>query len=110
MDPTRPIPQFTRIPFAYGTTDSELYTLYIDGVPHHLKPDAKVFNNISLVLNPAATSLFTLDQNSILDIRFNFEDADYPHTNITGIHHYDYNVTNVTLPALKTGVLEVAIW
>nr|WP_303716300.1 hypothetical protein [Methanoculleus marisnigri] len=109
-DPTRPIPQFTRIPFAYGTTDSELYTLYIDGNPKNLTPGVEVDENISLVLKPAATSLFTLDQNSILDIRFNFEDADYPHTNITDIHHYDYNMTNVTRPDLKAGVLEVAIW
>jgi hypothetical protein len=110
-DPTRPIPQFTKIPFSYSTVDPNLYTLHIDGTPtlHSLSPGVPVESNISLVLKPAATSRFTLDQNSILDIRFNFEDADYPHTNITGIHNYDYNVTNVTLPALKTGVLEVAI-
>lgn len=111
MDPTRPIPQFTRIPFSYSTTDSNLYTLHIDGNPnpYSLRPGGgvEVFNNISLVLKPAATSLFTLDQNSILDIRFNFEDTP-SRTNITGIHHYDY--TNVTIPALKTGVLEVAVW
>jgi len=114
MDPTRPIPQFTRIPFAYGTIDSELYTLHIDGNqnPYSLRPDGgvKISENITLVLKPAATSLFTLDQNSILEIRFNFKDDDYPHTNITGIHHYDYNPTNVTRPDLKPGVLEVAIW
>jgi hypothetical protein len=111
MDPTRPIPQFTRIPFAYGTTNSELYTLTIDGNPYDLEPDAKVFDNdnITLVLKPAATSFFTLDQNSILDIRFNFDD-DPPRTNITGTHHYDYNATNVTIPDLQPGVLEVAIW
>ncbi|WP_292364982.1 MULTISPECIES: hypothetical protein [unclassified Methanoculleus] len=111
MDPTRPIPQFTKIPFSYGTVDSNLYTLHIDGTPtlHSLRPDEKVFNNISLVLKPAATSVFTLDQNSILDIRFNFGDTP-SRTNITGIHHYDYNPANVTIPALSTGVLEVAIW
>ncbi len=108
-DPTRPIPQFTKIPFSYSTTDSNLYTLTIDGNPYNLTPDTKVFDNdnISLVLKPAATSLFTLDQNSILDIRFNFGDTP-SQTNITGIHHYDY--TNVTLPDLQTGVLEVAVW
>ncbi|HOI13687.1 MAG TPA: hypothetical protein PLG75_07500 [Methanoculleus sp.] len=113
MDPTRPIPQFTRIPFAYNIIDSNLYTLYIGGNqnPYSLRPDGgvEVSDNISLVLKPAATSLFTLDQNSILDIRFNFDD-DPSRTNITGIHHYDYNQTNVTRPDLKPGVLEVAVW
>lgn len=116
MDPTRPIPQFTRIPFAYDTVDSNLYTLYIDyrdgnQDPCPLRPDGgvEVSENITLALKPAATSLFTLDQNSILDIRFNFDD-DPSRTNITGIHHYDYNQTNVTRPDLKPGVLEVAIW
>jgi hypothetical protein len=108
-DPTRPIPQFTKIPFSYSTTDSSLYTLTIDGNPYDLTPDAEVFDDISLVLKPAATSLFTLDQNSILDIRFNFGDTP-SRTNIIGIHDYDYNMTNVTRPDLKAGVLEVAIW
>jgi len=111
MDPTRPIPQFTRIPFAYDTTNSELYTLTIDGNPHSLRPDGgvEVSENISLVLKPAATSFFTLDQNSILEIRFGFDDTP-SRTNITGIHHYDYNATNVTIPDLQPAVLEVAIW
>ncbi len=108
-DPTRPIPQFTKIPFSYDVPDSDLYTLFLDGVSKNLTPGVEVDENISLVLKPAATSLFTLDQNSILDIRFNFDD-DPMRTNITGIHHYDYNMTNVTRPDLKAGVMEVAIW
>lgn len=112
MDPTMPMPKFAPIPFTYNTEDPNLYTLRIDGtdIPHSLRPGAAVESNISLVLKPAATSIFTLDQNSILDIRFTFGDDDYPHTNITGIHHYDYNQTNVTCPPLKPAVLEVAIW
>ncbi|KLK88875.1 hypothetical protein SZ63_06185 [Methanoculleus sediminis] len=111
MDPTRPSPRFTRIPFTYNTMDPGLYTLSLDGNLKSLAPPGgvEVFDNISLVLKPAATSLFTLDQNSILDIRFNFDD-DPVRTHITGIHHYDYNPTNVTRPDLKPGVLEVAIW
>ena len=113
MDPTRPSPRFTRIPFSYAEEDPDFYTLHIDGTSNEclysLEPGARVNESITLVLKPAATSQFTLDQNSILEIRFNFKD-DPPHTNITGIHHYDYNVTNVTLPDLKAGVLEVAIW
>jgi len=97
-------------PFPYDTENPDLYTLSLDGNPYDLKPEAPVESNISLVLKPAATSLFPLDQNSILDILFTFEDTDYPHTNITGIHYYDYNTTNVTRPALKPAVLEVAIW
>jgi len=109
MDPTRPNPRFTRIPFSYDTVNSNLYTLYVNGTSdlHSLQPDVPVKSSISLVLKPAATSLFTLDQNSILDIRFNFEN-DPPQTNITGTHLYDY--VNVTHPPLKTAVLEVAIW
>ncbi|MDN7011964.1 hypothetical protein FGW20_02665 [Methanoculleus sp. FWC-SCC3] len=110
MDPTTPMPRFSRIPFSYNTMDPNLYNLSLDGTPTDLAPETKVAENITLVLKPAATSLFTLDQNSILDIRFTFEDTDYPHTNITGIHHYDYNATNVTRPDLKPAVLEVAIW
>ena len=109
-DPTRPNARFTRIPFSYDEENADLYTLHTDGVPRSLAPGAPVKSSISLVLKPAATSIFTLDQNSILEVRFNFEDDDYPHTNITGIHHYDYNTTNVTCPPLKPAVLEVAIW
>ncbi len=111
MDPTVPIPRFTRIPFLYDTPDSDLYTLHINGAQeqHSLKPDVPVNSSISLVLKPAATSIFTLDQNSILEVRFNFEDNP-PRTNIAGIHHYDYNQTNVTIPPLKPAVLEVAVW
>jgi len=108
-DPTRPNARFTRIPFSYDEENADLYTLHTDGVPRSLAPGAPVKSSISLVLKPAATSQFTLDQNSILDIRFTFED-ETPHTNITGIHHYDYNTTNVALPALQPAVLEVAIW
>ncbi|HUM77438.1 MAG TPA: hypothetical protein PLP43_03345, partial [Methanoculleus sp.] len=68
-----------------------------------------VSSNISLVLKPAATSLFELGPTSILDVEFNFEDKP-PDTDITGIHYYDYNPTNVTRPDLKPAVLEVAIW
>ncbi|MCK8518635.1 hypothetical protein [Methanoculleus sp. 7T] len=109
MDPTRPNPRFTRIPFSYDTVDPDLYTLRINGAsePHSLKPDVPVESSISLVLKPAATSVFTLDQNSILDIRFTFED-DPPRALINGTHLYDYR--NVTRTDLKTGVLEVAVW
>jgi len=107
MDPTRPNSRFTRIPFSYDTKDSNLYILHLDGDSHSLTPGVPVKTSISLVLKPAATSLFTLDQNSILDIRFNFED-DSPHTNINGTFPYNYD--NVDLPPLKTGILEVAIW
>ena len=110
MDPTTPMPRFTKIPFSYNTMDPDLYTLFLDRTQNDLVPGTNVSDNISLVLKPAATSIFTLDQNSILDIRFTFGDDDYPHTNITGIHHYDYNQTNVTCPPLKPAVLEVAIW
>ncbi|MCM2464985.1 hypothetical protein DIC75_01415 [Methanoculleus sp. CWC-02] len=106
-DPTRANPRFTRIPFSYNTEDPSLYTLSVDGNPNDLTPGGPVTDNISLVLKPAATSLFTLDQNSILDIRFAFED-DPPRTMLNGTYPYDYGT--VTLPALKTGVLEVAIW
>jgi hypothetical protein len=110
-DTTKPGADPAPIPFPYGTVDSDLYTLNVNGTQalHSLKPEVSVNSSISLVLKPSATSLLPLDQNSILDIRFNFED-DPPHTNITGIHHYDYNMTNVTCTDLKTGVLEVAIW
>lgn len=100
------------IPFPYDEDDTDYYTLRIDNNPdlYPPEPDVAVSSNISLVLKPAATSLFELGPTSILDIRFTFEDPGYPHTNITGIHYYDYNPKNVTRPALKPAVLEVAIW
>ena len=107
MDPTVPMPRFTRIPFSYSTEDPDLYTLSLDGTPDDLVPRTNVSHTISLVLKPSATSGFTLDQNSILDIRFNFEDNP-PRTNINGTFLYDYD--HVDLPALKPAVLEVAIW
>lgn len=100
------------IPFPYDKNDTDYYTLRIDNNPELCPPEpgVGVSSSISLVLKPAATSLFELGPTSILDVEFNFEDTDYPHTNITGIHYYDYNTTNVTRPALKPAVLEVAIW
>jgi hypothetical protein len=99
-------------PFPYDEDDTDYYTLRIDNNPdlYPPEPGVGVSSNISFVLKPAATSLFELGPTSILDIRFTFENADYPHTNITGIHYYDYNPKNVTRPALKPAVLEVAIW
>lgn len=103
------------IPFPYDEDDTDYYTLRIDNNPADLcppEPGVGVSSNISLVLKPAATSLFELGPTSILDVEFNFEEdeSEPPHTNITGIHYYDYNTTNVTRPALKPAVLEVAIW
>ena len=99
------------IPFAYGEVNEELYALRIDDESNlSLRPNKQVTSSISFVLKPAATSLFALDEHSILDIRFNFEDDDYPHTKIKGVHYYDYNPDSVTIPALKPAVLEVAIW
>ncbi len=91
------------IPFPYGAMDNDSYTLHIDGAPQNLTPGAEIKDNVSLVLKPAATSLFPLDQSSTLNIRFIFEN-----TNITGTHLYDY--AYITRPNLKTGILEVAIW
>ena len=95
---------------SYSEEEPDLYTLHLNGVSevsHNLTPNEPVNSSISLVLKPAFMAF--MGPNSILDIRFNFED-DPPQTNITGIHHYDYNMTNVTCTDLKTGVLEVAIW
>ncbi len=110
MDPTRPNPRFTRIPFSYDTVDQNLYTLRVNGIqdPYSLEPDVPVNSSISLVLKPAATSLFTLDQNSILDIRFTFDDGEPQRTFMNGTFLYDYD--SVTIPDLQTGVLEVAVW
>ena len=109
-DPTNPNSGFSNIPFLYATPDPDLYTLRIDGtdIQHSLRPDAAVESNISLVLKPAAISLFTLDQNSILDIRFTFDDGNPQRTFMNGTFLYDYN--NVTCPDMKPAALEVAIW
>ncbi len=108
MDPTMPMPKFAPIPFTYNTEDPDLYTLFLDGTPNDLVPGTNVSDNISLVLKPAATSIFTLDQNSILDIRFTFDDGNPQKTFMNGTYLYDYD--NVTCPPLKPAVLEVAIW
>jgi len=102
------------IPFPYDESDTDCYTLRIDNNPvlYSPEPGVGVSSNISLVLKPAATSLFDLGPTSILDVEFNFEEGggEPPATNITGIHYYDYNSTNVTRPDLKPAVLGVAIW
>ena len=99
------------IPFPYDESDTDYYTLRIDNNPvlYSPEPGVGVSSSISLVLKPPATSLFNLGPTSILDVEFKFEDEP-PATNITGIHYYDYNPTNVTRPDLKPAVLEVAIW
>lgn len=107
MDPTTPNPGFTDVTNLLEGLD--LYTLTIDGSPYDLTPDAEVSGNISLVLKPATVSLFTMDQNSILDIRFVFDDDPDPQrTTLNGTCLYNYD--NVPLSPLKTAVLEVAIW
>jgi len=88
------------IPFEYEIEDPDLYILRVDGNLHHLTPNTTVSENISLVLKPAATADFPLDDDSILNIHFTFGN-----TKISGTHNYDYKT-----PPLKTGVLEVAIW
>lgn len=108
MDPTVPMPRFTRIPFSYNTEDPDLYTLSLDGSLGDLEPGIAVSDNISLVLKPVATSIFTLDQNSVLDIRFTFDDGTQQKTFMNGTYLYDYD--NVTIADLKPAVLEVAIW
>lgn len=109
MDPTVPMPRFTRIPFSYSTEDPDLYTLFLDDDenPSNLVPETNVSQSISLVLKPPATSRFTLDQNSVLDIRFTFNNNPQ-RTFMNGTFLYDYD--HVDLPALKPAVLEVAIW
>ena len=108
MDPTMPMPKFAPIPFTYSTEDPNLYTLFLDGNSSDLKPNAPVNSSISLVLKPVATSIFTLDQNSVLDIRFTFDDGTQQKTFMNGTYLYDYD--NVTIADLKPAVLEVAIW
>jgi len=90
---------------SYSEEEPDLYTLHLDEISHNLTPNEPVNSSISLVLKPAFMTF--MGPNSILDIRFNFED-DPPQTNITGTHPYDY--VNVTRTDLKTGVLKVAIW
>ncbi|NQS74764.1 MAG: hypothetical protein HQP72_10445, partial [Methanoculleus sp.] len=90
---------------SYSEEEPDLYTLHLDEDSHSLTPNEPVNSSISLVLKPAFMTF--MGPNSILDIRFNFED-DPPQTNITGTHPYDY--VNATRSDLKTGVLEVAIW
>jgi hypothetical protein len=92
------------IPFPYTYESPEKYQFSIDGAPANLTPNAPVSSSLSLVLQPAS---LPLDQSSVIDITFTFKD-DPPQTNISGMYLYSY--TNVTRPALKTGVLEVAIW
>lgn len=104
MDTARPNPRFTLIPFSYEAMDPNIYTLRIDGEGCNLTPNRPVTSSISFVLKPEAISRFTLDQNSILDIRFTFDNK----TNIGGTYLYNYE--NTTPPPLKPAVLEVAIW
>lgn len=104
MDTARPNPRFTLIPFSYEAMDPNIYTLRIDGEGCNLTPNRPVTSSISFVLKPEAISRFTLDQNSILDIRFTFDNK----TNIGGTYLYNYE--NATPPPLKPAVLEVAIW
>ncbi len=93
---------------SYSEEEPDLYTLHLDEDSHSLTPNEPVNSSISLVLKPAFMTF--MGPNSILDIRFNFEEEEDepPHTNIAGTFPYNYD--NVNSPPLKTGVLEVAIW
>ncbi len=94
------------LPFPYTTTDSSKYTFSIDGMPADLTPDAQVYDNLSLILEPG---VLPIDRTSVIDIIYTFED-DLPQTLIHGTILYDYNYTNVTRPDLMHGTVEVAVW
>ncbi|KUG20790.1 MAG: hypothetical protein KO206_08350 [Methanomicrobiaceae archaeon] len=95
----------TLIPFGYNQVDPEKYQFTIDDESNLTLETHEVSQNISLILQPGA---LPLDENSILNVVFNFTEEGAQKTKINGTHIYDYG--NATRPDLVPAVLEVAIW
>ncbi|MDK2973755.1 MAG: hypothetical protein PWP08_126 [Methanofollis sp.] len=85
--------------------------LYVDGYPNECTLPVNVTQNLTLVLEPG---FFTgkAAETSVMDLRFTFDNNGYPATNTTikGTFDYTPSDSNVTVPALKPAVLEVAVW
>jgi hypothetical protein len=89
--------------------------LYIDGVPvtTHPFPDPRpeVRENISMIFGPSFFQSAAPTDTITIVLRFGLDSPQrYLNSTQTGAFDYDYNPANVTQPALKDAVMEVAVW
>jgi len=104
---------------AYGSSQispwfpSPDYTLYADGIPEPATP-FNVTGNISMIFDPGFFATLPDDSTAFIGLTFGTNPGYTPHqylnNTLTGPFAYDYNTANVTQPALKDAVMEVAVW
>ncbi len=99
-----------------GEFDNNTYSLTVDGAryPANLSGYHGKIGNSTILMDLQPPLKFTEEITSSLNVNFTFSygfnDVLADHQYLTGIHQYDYNPDNVTQPALKDAVMEVAIW
>lgn len=71
-------------------------------------PPIDISNNVTFILGPGFFS--NIPYNDALSVVFTFKNTQTQNTNITGTFDYVPTDRNVTVPDLKPGVLEVAVW
>lgn len=110
-------------PFSSVPTTTDQYEVYIDGntTPATL-PWPGVTNNVSLFVNPGTLNSWgswgggQADPSTDLNITMQFDlshGAGFLNSTQSqpyGAFDYNYNPVNVTQPALRDGVMEVAVW
>jgi hypothetical protein len=114
--------KFSEIPMNWGVLDNDTYRFYND-TWHHFTLDEVIdvtdTPRLTMELYPEYLSNFATDTQFLVNFTFNYTylnntPAPSPYKNLTyvyGTFAYDYDdPDNVTLPELKNGVLEVAIW
>jgi hypothetical protein len=112
----------SEIPLNYGVLDNDTYRFYNDTWHYFTMDEVIDVTNtprLTMELYPDYLSNFAIDTQFLVNFTFNYTylnntPAPSPYKNLTyvyGTFAYDYDdPDNVTLPELKNGVLEVAIW
>ena len=108
---------FYQVPYGYSGISpwypSPDYSLYTDG---NLTPaiPANVTGNISMIFGPGFFQTLPDDSVAYVNLTFGTNPGYSPHqylnNTLTGPFPYDYSTADVTQPALKDAVMEVAVW
>jgi hypothetical protein len=102
QNPTQPLVQVRTVDNAYIDGGSALSTI----------PYAGIIDNVSVIF-PAGFFYGMANDNTNLYINYTFilnQPDNFFNNSFTSPYPYNYNPNKVTLPKLKEGVLEVAVW
>lgn len=84
---------------------------FIDGNSSATPPSFNVRNNISLIFEPGFFGTMDPTATMFINLTFGMNPAQqFLNNTLTRPFDYDYNPVNVTQPALRDAVVEVAVW